>query len=161
MRPALRHALLILLSVGAAGAGAAERIVYRSKMPDGRVLYGDAPASGAKQSTRLLIERHAADPQQEEAAQRALALTRAQILRDADARAARLRQLDNEASDAYERVRQVQEQREAGKSEMEGERQGRRLLPSYWDRQRELEDRLRAVQQRLERILRERAALQY
>lgn len=78
----------------------------------------------------MLIERRAADPQQEEAAQRALALTRAQILRDADARAARLRQLDNEASDVYERVRQVQEQREAGKSEMEGERQGRRLLPS-------------------------------
>lgn len=161
MMPALRHALLILLSVGAAGAGAGERIVYRSQMPDGRVLYGDAPVAGAKQSTRLLIERHAANPQQEEAAQRALALTRAQILRDADARAARLRQLDNLASDAYEGVRKAQEQREAGRNVMEGERQGRRLLPSYWDRQRELENRLRAVQQQLERILSERAALQY
>lgn len=158
---ALRHALLSWLAVAAAGAWAGERIVYRSQMPDGRVLYGDAPVSGAKQSTRLRIERHAANPQREEAAQRALALTRAQILRDADARAARLRQLDNLASDAYEAVRQAQEQREAGRNVMEGERQGRRLVLSYWDRQRELENRLRTVQQQLERILSERAALQY
>lgn len=161
MTAAFRHVLMILLCTAAgADVGAEERIVYRSEMPDGRVLYGDAPVSGARQSTRLQIERHAANPQQEEAAQRALALTRAQILRDADARAARLRQLDNLASDAYENVRRAQEQREAGRSVVEGDKQGRRLTPSYWERQRQLENRFRVAQQRLESLLSERTALQ-
>ena len=161
MMTAIRQALLVLLCAAATGAAANERIVYRSQMRDGRVVYGDAPVSGARQSIRIQIERHAANPQQEEAAQRALALTRAQILRDADARAARLRQLDNQASDAYEAVRQAQEKLEAGKDVLEGERQGRRLLGSYWERQRRLESQLRVVQMRLEKILNERAALQY
>lgn len=154
-------ALLLLLCAVAAAAPGDERIVYRSEMRDGRVIYGDAPAPGARQSLRIEFERHAVNPQQEAAAQRALALTRQQILRDADARAARLKQLDNEASDAYEALRQAQQMLENGKGVLEGERQGRRLTNSYWERQRRLEMELRAQQQRLESILNQRSALQY
>lgn len=160
MMIATRQALLVLLCA-ATGVAADERIVFRSELQDGRVVYGGAPVKGARQSVRIQLERHAANPQQEEAAQRALALTRAQILRDADARAARLRQLDNQASDAYDAVRQAQEERDRGREVKEGERQGRRLLPAYWQRQRALETRVRAVQARLAAIVDERARLQY
>lgn len=161
MQQAARFAALVLLCAAATATLADERTVYRSELRDGRVVYGDAPVPGARQSLRIQIERHAGNPQQEEAAQRALTLSRQQILRDADARSARLRQLDNEASDSYEAVRKAQQELESGSTVREGDRQGRRLLPSYWDRQRRLQLQLRAEQQRLESILEQRSALQY
>lgn len=156
----LRFIAEILVSSVAAIAAADERIVYRSVMPNGQIVYADRPDANAKRSERLTIERHAVSPQQEQASQRALALSRAQLLRDADARVARLKQLDNAGIDAYEVLRQAQEQLASGREPVEGERQGRRLLPSYWQRQRQLQASVRLAQDRLDAILGERASLQ-
>lgn len=151
----------VLTVLWAAIVAADERVVYRSVMPDGRIVYADGPQVNAKRTQRLTIERHALNPQQEQASQRALALSRAQLLRDADARVARLQQLDNAAIDAYEALREAQAQLASGREPVEGERQGRRLLPTYWQRQQQLQASVRLAQARLDSTLSQRASLQY
>ena len=48
---------------------AEERILYKSIMPNGQVVYGDEPEAKAKRSYAISVEPHPADPQQAEAAQ--------------------------------------------------------------------------------------------
>ena len=84
---------------------AEERILYKSIMPNGQVVYSDEPEAKAKRSYAISVEPHPADPQQAEAAQRALAMTREQLLKDAAARSLRLKDLDNQITSAYEELR--------------------------------------------------------
>ena len=65
---------------------AEERILYKSIMPNGQVVYGDEPEAKAKRSYAISVEPHPADPQQAEAAQAAKA---AKVERDLRARSAR------------------------------------------------------------------------
>lgn len=51
-------------------AAADERVLHRSVLPDGRVVYGDEPAPGATEVTDLRVEPHPADPQQPSRAQK-------------------------------------------------------------------------------------------
>lgn len=154
--------IVLCLAVWAiASPGAAdERTLYKSVLRDGRVVYGDEPSAGAKRTEQITVERHAADPQTAEAAQRALGLTRAQLLRDAEARAARLKQLDNAVLGAYGDLRDVEARRVQGRDIQEGDRQGRRLLAPYVQRQRDLQAEADRKRRHLEALLRQRAALQ-
>ena len=142
------------------GAAADERTLYKSVLRNGRVVYGDAPTANARSTEQITVERHASDPQEAEAAQRALGLTREQLLRDAAARAARLKQLDNEIADAYGGLKDADTRRAQGRQVQAGDRQGRRLLASYLQRQRDLEGAAEQKRQQLEKLLQERAALQ-
>lgn len=154
--------LILLIAVWAAAFAAAadERTLYKSVLRNGRIVYGDEPAANARSTEQIKVERHAADPQEAEAAQRALGLTRAQLLRDAAARAARLKQLDNAVLGAYADLMDADARRVQGRDIQEGDRRGRRLLAPYGQRQRDLQAESDQKRRRLEALLRERAALQ-
>lgn len=142
------------------GARADERMPYKSVHPNGRIVCSDEPTPNAKTTEKITVERHAADPQAAEAAQRALGLTREQLLKDAAARSARQKQLDNEIDAIYSEFKDADARRAQGRGVQEGDRQGRRLLAAYTQRQRYLQRAADQKSQQLERLLRERAALQ-
>lgn len=147
------HRRIVRTAIAFAGLAAAvaihaeERILFKSVLPNGRVVYSDAPAPNAKRTEEITIEPHA--------------LTREQLLRDAAARTARLRQLDNQIADTYNEHKEAQSRREAGRDVQESDKQGRRLLATYFDRQRVLEGAVQQTRQRLDLLLSERSALQY
>ena len=144
----------------ALGSFAAEQTFYRSVLSNGRVVYGDAPAAGAKRSEKITVRTDTpASEFDATAAQRALEMSRQQLLRDAAARSARLTQLETEIATAYNQFKESGEVREAGREIQEGDRQGRRLLAPYWERQRRLEAAVRQARQGLDKLLAERAAL--
>ena len=51
----MKQILLVLALVLAATAAHAQKPVYRSVMPDGKVVYGDKPAPGAKESSPVSL----------------------------------------------------------------------------------------------------------
>lgn len=138
-----------------------ERILYKSVLPDGRVVYADAPAPNAKRTEKIAVERHPPNPEDAAAAQRALTMTREQLLRDSATRAARLKQIDNQVDETYSELKRAQAAVEQGKEIQEGDRQGRRLLPAYFQRRQALAGAVQQARQRLDRLLAERRALQY
>lgn len=151
--------LVIALCTVAQAARGGERVLYRSVLPGGRVVYGDAPASAATRTDRIAVEIHPGNAQDSDAAQRALVLTRRQLLLDSAARAERLRQLDNQISAAYTELNRAELQREQGREFQDGDRQGRRISSRYHERQRGLDRSAQQVAQRLDALVRERAAL--
>ena len=56
----LRQAILIAFALAAATAQA--QGVFRSTMPDGRIIYGDKPAPGAKESKEVTLQPNIAEP---------------------------------------------------------------------------------------------------
>jgi hypothetical protein len=139
---------------------AAEQTFYKSVLPNGRVVYGDAPAAGAKRTEKITARTDTSATEIDAAAaKRALEMSRRQLLRDADARAARLAQLETEIAAAYNEVKDAEDAREAGRAIQEGERQGRRILAQYAERQRSLDAAARQARQTLDKLLAERTAL--
>lgn len=134
--------------------------LYKSVLPNGRVVYSDEPVPKAKRSQKITVDPSPASPQQTADALRALSLTRAQLLRDASAKDARLKQLDNEITDAYSRLKDASATRLQGREIREGDRQSRRLLTPYFERQRKLELEEQQARERLDRLITERAVLQ-
>lgn len=168
-RFAMMHArcswVRLALGSGALGlalvASAEERLLYKSVLPNGRVVYGDAPAAQARRSEKISVEAHPPNPEDTAAGLRALTLSRQQLLRDAAARSARLRWLDNQIGTTYAELQEANAQRESGREVQDGDRQGRRLAGAYFARQRALEAAALAVRRRLDALLRERSAVQY
>lgn len=155
-----RRLLVAACVAGAAVIGMAdERILYKSVLPSGAVVYGDAPVANARRVDRIAVERHPPNPKDAEAAQRALAMTRSQLLRDTDAREARVRQLGKQIEQSYESLKEAELKLEQGREVQEGDRQGRRLLPLYYQRREALAGAVRQERQRLDRLVGERAAL--
>ena len=154
-------ALALVFLGGAFTSMADERILYKSILPNGQVVYGDEPEPQAKRSIAISVERHPPSPQEAEAAQRALAMTRAQLLRDAAARAVRLKQLDNQIGDVYDEFQNLRSKQRAGREVGEGDRQGRRFSHQYAQRQHALLLAAAQAQQRLDNLVTERTALGY
>lgn len=154
-------ALLALCGLGASSiAAAGERAVFRSQMPDGRVVYADEPAAGAVRSARLLVEPHPGDPAQALAAQRALERTRARLLQQGQARSLKLAELDRGIAVAQRELSVAQSAQTDGQTVVEGDRQGRRFAPSYWQRQQFLAQAVARARLQLDALRAERAALQ-
>lgn len=157
---------VLLQAVAVAGcaiafaSGAEEQSFYKSVLPNGRVVYGDAPAAGAKRADKITVRTDTSTSDIDAAAaQRALHLSRQQLLRDAAARTARLAQLETGIASAYNELKAAQEARESGRVVQEGDRQGRRFNASYWERQRTLEAGVLEARRRLDKLLAERTAL--
>lgn len=138
---------------------AGERAVFRSEMPDGRVVYADAPIEGAIRSTLLSVEPHPGDAAQALAAQQALEVQRARLEKDSRTRQLLLEQLNQRISLAERDVDIALSAQQDGKVIGEGDRQGRRFAPSYWQRQRNLAQQVEQASQRLEALRAERQAL--
>lgn len=147
-------------AAGSLPAAAGERTVFRSEMPDGKVVYADAPLAGASRSVRLVLEPHPADPAQAQAAQRALQEARDRFRQEAQLRALRLGQLDARIALAARGLESAQAAQADGQGIGEGDRQGRRLTPAYWQRQQRLDAAVARARMTLDALTAERAALQ-
>lgn len=134
--------------------------LYKSVLPNGRTVYSDEPVQKAKRSQKITVDSSPVSPQQTADALRALSLTRAQLLRDASAKDARLKQLDNEITDAYSGLKDASTRRLQSREVGEGDRQGRRLVAPYFERQRKLDLEEQQARVRLDRLIAERAVLQ-
>ena len=130
-------------------------------LPNGRVVDGDAPAAQARRIEKISVEVHPPSPEDTAPGQRALSLSRQQLLRDAAARSAGLRLLDIQIVTTYTELQEADAQRECRREVQDGARQGRRLAGAYFARQRALEAAALQVRRQLDALLRERSALQH
>ncbi|MCY1169111.1 hypothetical protein D9M73_91270 [compost metagenome] len=137
-----------------------QQTLYKSVLPSGEVVYADSPQPGAKLTDKLSVEPHPPDPQATQAAVRDLAAVQEKLLRNADARSARLKQLDMYIVDISGQLQDAKARQKQGREVQEGDRQGRRLLGSFWQRQQMLENEVRRAQESLNGLYKERAALQ-
>ncbi|HSO07686.1 MAG TPA: DUF4124 domain-containing protein [Pelomicrobium sp.] len=143
MRFAIAAALLL------AGGAALAQTVYRSTMPDGRVIFGDAPAPGATRVEEVRVQPAptVAPPATREQVQRAQenAAERTEQRRDAQQR---LEEARNELSRAEAALAN-------GTEPLPGERLGTagggsRLSDDYWARQQRLKDAVAEAKQKIE-----------
>jgi hypothetical protein len=159
MRPAIL--LLIGAIFGAALVGvpaASARTIYKSEMPDGRVIYGERPQPGARKVTRTDVDvgDTGVSPVAPRDAQRVQERARE-----------RTRALDDSLTAlriAEAELRAAEMEREAGIEPLPGERlgivgPGSRLSEAYWERQQMLDERVARAQQRLDEARREYRAV--
>jgi Domain of unknown function (DUF4124) len=142
------------------GSWAAQQTFYKSVQPDGRVVYGDAPAKGAVRTDKITVPvDNIGSEADAAAAKRTLQMNRQELLKNIAARNARRDRLEIEISDAYRRVKLAEAALESGRSVGVGDRQGKQLTPQYWDRQRKLGIAVRQAQTALDRLMAERDSL--
>jgi len=144
-----RYLLLIVLLALALGSLAVQaQGMYRSVMPDGKIIYGDKPAPGAKESKKLNLApmNVATPPQAPDTVQTTNPADSAPIDKNADVVAAR------------QRLDAAQKALSEGREQREGDRLGvakggagtSRLSEGYLERVKALEDAVTAAQQQLE-----------
>lgn len=158
--PVVRAAATVLALTAACTAMGDQQTLYKSVLPSGEVVYADSPQPGAKRTDELLVEPHPPNAQATQAAQRDLTAMREQLLRDADARAARGQQVDKDIAILAGQLRDAQARQEQARTVQEGDRQGRRLVGPFWQRQQMLANEVQRARQALNALQRERAALQ-
>ena len=127
---------------------AVAQVLYKSTMPDGRIVYGDKPAPDAVkvEETRPDISKRGiggSTPREQEAL-KALEQSRAQ--REAG---------QEKVQSAEQALRNAEAARAAGKEPLPGERIGTaggasRLGDSYYDRQRKLDEAVENARRELE-----------
>jgi hypothetical protein len=156
-RPTLLS-LLTLLAVAAAPAFA--QMAYKSTMPDGRVIYGDKPEPGARKVEQISVAAPRTSPgaaaggsrgeegspndqgrvkQQEEAAR---------------ARSADREQRQQRVREAEQALKTAEDAKRAGEEPLPGERigtagGGSRLTDEYFERQKQLEQRVEEARREL------------
>ena len=140
-------ASVLTLSFFAAGAPA--QTVYKSTMPDGKVVYGEKPAPGAKRVDKIdpppaTTGTTVITPQEKARAE--------QIGRNPVAGSPG--QQGSTAADARKQLEQAEAAREAGREPLPGERQGikgggSRLTDAYQERQKSLDDAVEAARKRV------------
>lgn len=133
-----------------AAAPALAQVLYKSTMPDGRVVYGDKPAPGAAK-----VEESKPDT------------SKAGIVPPTAGETAVLKRLETErlkreaASDkvqaAEQALREAEAARDGGREPLAGERLGtvsgaQRLTDAYWARQKKLEDDVEKARRALEKL---------
>ena len=139
---------LAALSLALCAASAGAQPIYKSIMPDGKVVYGEKPAAGAKKVETIELPPAktgvtAATPQEQA---RAAELRQRQATR-ADPAAP--------AEDARIALKNAEAAREAGREPLPDERQGlagggSRLTEAYFARQKSLDAAVEAARQRVE-----------
>ncbi len=140
--------LVLALTLGAPGAFA--QTMYKSTMPDGKVIYGEKPAPGAKQ-----VETVTPPPPKpgitivtpEEKKQVDQRIRQRAAIEDAKRR---------EVDEARKQLQRAEAALEAGKEPLPGERLGivgggTRLTDEYWARQKKLEQAVESARARLEK----------
>ena len=140
--------LPILLALALASPAAGAQGMYRSVMPDGKIVYSDKPAPGAKESTKLNLAplNVATPPPAPDTPQRPTPADGVAVDKTAAVAAAR------------QRLEAAQKALADGREQREGDRIGvakggaatSRLSESYLDRVKALEDSVAAAQQQLD-----------
>src|SRR5262245_32510399 len=133
-------AAVALMSAAASWA----QVIYKSTMPDGRVIYGEKAVPGAKKVEEIVPQTGktgvggAATPAEKQQLQE-----RANQRQQDEARQQQIR-------DAEQALQNAEAARAAGKEPLPGERLGtaggaaNRLSDAYWERQKALEDAVAA-----------------
>lgn len=127
---------------------AAAQVLYKSTMPDGRIVYGDKPADDAVkvEETRPDIKKGGiggTTPREKE------------VLREMEKSRAQREAGQDKVQAAEQAVRDAEAARAVGKEPLEGERIGTaggasRLHETYYDRQRKLEEAVDKARRDLE-----------
>jgi len=134
----------MLMIVLCAAPPAIGQAIYKSTMPDGSVLYGDAPAPGAVnvESGHAPTSKGVApvSPDQEK-----------RIETEQNQYFSNLQRARDEVGAAQAEVTQAQADRDAGQEPLPGERQSQRLTAAYFERQRALDEAVKNAQRRLEK----------
>lgn len=146
-------ALMICLIVSGALVPAPDAIarttIYKSVMPDGRVIYSEQPQPGARTNEKSMVNVNdtGMKPVSREAVEGASqrGLKRSQALDEAS----------RAVQAAETELRMAETEREAGREPLPGERlgivgPGTRLTEEYFQRQQMLEDRVDNARKRLE-----------
>jgi hypothetical protein len=146
-------ALLAALAAVVATAAAAQG-VYKYTDKNGQVVYTDDPKAGG--GTAQPVEDKTSTvtvpaPANSKATQR--------LLEQADKRAAALDRATSDIAAAQIALNEAMARQEAGVEPIEGERQGRRFRPEYWERQQKLQNDVARSRARLDEALARRNAL--
>jgi hypothetical protein len=133
-------------------------VLYKSTMPDGKVIYGDAPMPGATKVEKSRPDTSkkgitAATPKEKEAL-RKLEAERAASASAAPAAGPRKDKITMDELDA--RLRQMEAEREKAKEPLPGERigtasGGSRFTDAYWERQKRLDHSLDSVRKEIDK----------
>jgi hypothetical protein len=146
----------MLLAAGLVGSVAAETL-FKSTDRDGHVTYADKPLSGAVKVEQLQVVPLNPEDEARGAAERERLQRQAEEVRERERqRGISMDRAHAEVLAALEALKQAQQRREAGVEPLPGERLGdrgggSRLAPSYFGRQRELDQDVGDAQERLER----------
>jgi len=153
MRKPMIAVLLAAALLASASVAALAQGVYKYTDKNGRVIYTDDPNAGGgaarpvEGSTSSIVP-----PPGMSAATRTL-------LEQANRRAAALDRALSDIVKAHAALVAAQARKEAGVEPLEGERQGRRFRPEYWERQRGLQSDVDTARARLDDALDRRNAL--
>lgn len=144
----LRAAVLIALSwwVGPSWA----QTVYKSTMPDGRVIYSTEPVRGAKRVETL-------KPPAESTGVNPVGPADAQKLEQQERQRSKREGRQDELQQAEKALRDAEAAQAAGKEPLPGERSGTagggsRLSDEYWSRQKSLEAAVTEARKRLDEV---------
>ena len=124
--------------------------IYKSTMPDGRVIYGTEPARGAKRVETM-------KPPAENTGVRPVKPQDAQKLEQQGMQRERQEQRENEVQQAEKALRDAEAAQVAGKDPLPGERLGTagggsRLTDEYWERQKALATAVAEARKRLDEL---------
>lgn len=152
MRIALMICLVLSGALVAAPDASARATIYKSVMPDGRVIYGEQPQTGARTVEKSVVNVNdtGVQPISREAVEGAN--------RRASKRSQVLDEVSREVQAAEVDFRAAENEREAGREPLPGERLGivgpgigTRLTEEYFQRQQMLEERMENARKRLEK----------
>ena len=152
MRIALMICLILSSALVAVPNASARATIYKSVMSDGRVIYGEQPQTGARTVEKSVVNVNdtGVQPISREAVEGAnqRASKRSQVLDE----------VSREVQAAEVDLRVAENEREAGREPLPGERLGivgpgigTRLTEEYFQRQQMLEERVEHARQRREK----------
>jgi uncharacterized protein involved in exopolysaccharide biosynthesis len=148
------RARLIAIVLAALAPAAAAQGVYRCVDAQGRVGYTDKPAG-----PNCTLQRIEVPPSSAGGRPPGLSESEKKLLEQADRRAAELDRATADMVSAFEALRAAEARRDQGVQPLEGERQGRRYRPEYWQRQQALKRDVDLARAKLEDALARRNAL--
>jgi len=146
--------MLILVASMALAGGAAAQSVYKYKDAQGVTVYTDNPRSGNGKAHAVEGDQLSIAP-----AESSTAGADRQFLKDAQTRSAALDRATDDIVAASRALREAEDKRDLGVEPLEGERQGRRFRPEYWQRQQQLQSAVSAAQAKLDEALARRNAV--
>lgn len=149
-----KHLLILAASVALAGSAVAQP-VYKYRDAKGQSVYTDDPHAGSE-ARRVDPDRASVAPA---LPQNEVSKADRQFLDDAARRQAGLDRAIDDIVTASRALRDAQERRDKGVEPVEGERQGRRFRPEYWERQQQLAKDVAAAQAQLDDALARRNSL--
>ena len=147
--------LLVALGLAVAASNVAAQKMYKSVMPDGRVVYSEKPTPGAKSVDTI----EAPPPQSGVSVVTPQEKQRADQLKRQSAQQAK--SSSSALDDARKQLKEAEAAREAAKESREGERigtvkGGARLTDDYFARQKQADEAVEAAKRRLQELERGR-----